>query len=115
MNRLGYTNASGEIDAGLSAELYRRGLETVNQIYAEVWPLEKSGEFQPLTSIGQEIPLSTDAVETVMPYGVAMMLAQADGDGANQQFYAALYQQKRNYVHRPAKRRGDVLPVVWED
>ena len=26
MNLLGYTNASGEIDAGLSAELYRRVL-----------------------------------------------------------------------------------------
>ena len=72
MNLLGYTNASGEIDAGLSAELYRRGLETVNQVYAEVWPLEKSEKFQPLTSIGQEIPLSTDAVETVMPKPTGM-------------------------------------------
>lgn len=115
MNLLGYTNSSGEIDAGMSAELYRRGLPVVNQIYAETWPLEKDEEFQPLSSIGQEVPLSMDAVETVMPYGVAMLFAQADGDGANQQFYATLYQQKRNYVHRPARRRRDVLPKVWED
>ena len=38
MNLLGYTNATGEIDAGLSAELNRRGLETVKQNYAQDWP-----------------------------------------------------------------------------
>ena len=40
--------------------------------------------------------------------------AQADGDGANQQFFASLYQQKRCAVRRMGYCRGDVLPRVWE-
>ena len=49
------------------------------------------------------------------PYGVAMFLAQAEGDGTNQQYYASLYQQKRNAVRRYPRRRQDVLPTVWGD
>lgn len=115
MTLLGYTDPSGNVDAGLSAELFKRGLPIVNQVLAEVWPLECREDIVPLTSMHQEIPLSVSALETVMPYGVAMFLAQADGDGANQQFYAALYQQKRNAVKRTPRGREDALPRVWED
>lgn len=115
MSLLGYTDIDGAVDGAQSAELFRRGLDIVNQVMAEVWPLERRDAYVPLASIVQEIPLSQYAVETVMPYGVAMFLAQADGDGANQQFYASLYQQKRNAAARPCSRRVDVLPDVWED
>lgn len=113
MSLLGYTNAAGEVDAGLSAELYRRGLDILNQVLADIWPLEHAGPFRPLTSIHEKIPLSSGASETTLPYGVAMFLAQSDGDGGNQQFYAALYQQKRNAVRRPPRFRDDVMPSVW--
>lgn len=115
MSLLGYTDIDGAVDGAQSAELFRRGLDMVNQVMAEVWPLERRDAYVPLSSIVQDIPLSQYAVETVMPYGVAMFLAQADGDGTNQQLYASLYQQKRNVVKRPCSRRADVLPDVWEE
>ena len=115
MSLLGYTDIDGAVDGAQSAELFRRGLDIVNQVMAEVWPLERRDAYVPLNAIVQDIPLSQYAVETVMPYGVAMFLAQADGDGTNQQLYASLYQQKRNAVKRPCSRRADVLPDVWED
>lgn len=115
---LSYTDASGNVDPALSAELYKRGLEVLNQVLAELWPLEHLPEeaenFAPLTSIQQELPLSVFAAQTAMPYGVAMFLAQADGDGSNQQFFASLYQQKRSAVTRPPRHRDDVLPRVCE-
>lgn len=111
---LGYTGIDGAVDGAQSAELIRRGLDTVNQVMADLWPLEKSIQYMPLLSIHEEVPLSAAAVENAMPYGVAMFLAQADGDGANQQFFASLYQQKRCAVRRMRQCRGDVLPRVWE-
>lgn len=111
---LGYTGVDGTVDGAQSAELFRRGLDIVNQVVADLWPLERDGAFTPLTTLTQEIPLSSSAVENILPYGVAAFLAQADGDGTNQQFYASLYQQKRNMAERPLKRRGDVLPRSWE-
>ena len=87
---LGYTGIDGAVDGAQSAELIRRGLDTVNQVMADLWPLEKSIQYMPLLSI------------------------QADGDGANQQFFASLYQQKRCAVRRMGHCRGDVLPRVWE-
>ena len=114
---LGYTGVDGTVDGAQSAELFRRGLDIVNQVAADLWPLEKEKEeaFAPLTALTQEIPLSASAVENILPYGVAAFLAQADGDGTNQQFFTSLYQQKRNMAERPLKRRGDVLPRSWEE
>lgn len=115
MSLLGYTGIDGAVDGAQSAELLRRGLDIINQVLCDLWPLEKTIQFMPMASIHEDVPLAVETVEGIMPYGVAMFLAQADGDGANQQFYAALYQQKRNAVRRYKRRRRDVLPAVWED
>lgn len=115
MSLLGYTGIDGVVDAAQSAELVRRGLNIVNQVLADLWPLEKTIQFTPMDSIHEDVPLSVEAVEGILPYGVAMFLAQAEGDGTNQQYYASLYQQKRNAVRRYPRRRQDVLPTVWGD
>lgn len=115
MSLLGYTGIDGVVDAAKSAELVRRGLNIVNQVLADLWPLEKTIQFTPMASIHEDVPLSVEAVEGILPYGVAMFLAQAEGDGTNQQYYASLYQQKRNAVRRYPRRRQDVLPTVWGD
>lgn len=116
MSLLGYTGADGAVNGAQSAELFRRGLNIVNQVMADIWPLERKelhiSRFPTSTTI---FPLSQHAVESAILYGVAMFLAQSEGDGENQQFYSSLYQQKRNAVKRPPVRRGDVLPNVWED
>lgn len=115
MSLLGYTGVYGEVDGAQSAELFRRGLDIINQVTADLWPLEQGeADFVPLVSTQEALPLSPQAVEGVAPYGVAMLLAQADGDGTNQAFYAALYQQKRNGVRRLKRERADALPRPWE-
>lgn len=112
---LGYTGADGAVNGAQSAELFRRGLNIVNQVMADIWPLERKDAYIPLSNINDDIPLSQYAVESTMLYGVAMFLAQSEEDGENQQFYSSLYQQKRNAVKRPPVRRVDTLPNVWED
>ena len=114
MSLLGYTGVDGAVDGAQAAELLRRGLDVVNQVTAEIWPLEWPDAFRPLASLQEEISLSVYAIESILPYGVAMFLAQADGDGTNQQFFAGLYQQKRNAAERAPARRMDALPRVWE-
>lgn len=110
MSLLGYTGPDGAVDGAQSAELFRRGLDIVNQVLADLWPLERRDPFQPLVSLQQEIPLSAAAATDVMPYGAALFLAQTDGDGSNQAFFANLYESKRNRVRRPSARREDRLP-----
>ena len=114
MSLLGYTGIDGAVNGALSAELFRRSLDIVNQVLADLWPLEKAEDFEPLNSLNEDIPLSVQSIENVMPYGVAAFLAQSEGDGTNQQFYSSLYQQKRNAVKKPYVRRCDVLPTPWE-
>lgn len=115
MSLLGYTGADGDVNGAQSAELFRRGLNIVNQVMADIWPLERKDAYIPLANINDAIPLSQYAVESAMLYGVAMFLAQSEGDGTNQQLYSGLYQRKRNAVKRPPVRRCDMLPNVWED
>ena len=95
---LGYTGADGAVNGAQSAELFRRGLNIVNQVMADIWPLERKDAYIPLSNINDDIPLSQYAVESTMLYGVAMFLAQSEGDGENQQFSSSLYQQQRNAV-----------------
>ena len=74
---LNYTNAYGEADGRIRAALYKRGLALVNQIYADLWNVEKGDRpFCPLSFLEEEVRLSSRLREDAMPYGVAMLLAQ---------------------------------------
>lgn len=108
---LNYTNVYGENDGRLYASVYKRGLALVNQIYADLWQVEKGGQpFCPLCFLDEELRLSSRLREDAMPYGVAMLLAQGERDSANQQVMASVYSQKRR-AHSP-DRRADALPRV---
>lgn len=107
---LGYTDTLGELDSAQNAEAYRRGLSVINQLVCDL-SLSESGKMAPpLLSLRQELPLSERTVRDVLPYGVAMLLAAAEGDGDNQQLFAALYDQKRVSVRSGYERRTDTLP-----
>lgn len=105
------------------SELLQRSLAVVNQIYSDLFYAENrdagesqglrrrnaltgeesgtagkigsGGEFVPLIDLMDEIRLSRRAASDVMPYGVAMLLAQSESDGDSQQLFAALYNRKR--------------------
>lgn len=107
---LNYTDNNGNVNAGNNANLNKRALPIVNQIYAD---LSESAEPKILTSLNEQIDLNRYALLNVMPYGVAMLLAQSDGDAENQTLYASLYNQRRASAFKNGSSRIDVLPVPY--
>ena len=108
---LGYSGVHNEI-AGKD-ELLTRGLAFINQIYSDLHYASNTTDFILLNNINDEINLPTRVLYDVMPYGVAMFLAQAEGDGDNNQIFAALYNQKRWSVKAPSKTIIDSMPKAW--
>ena len=108
---LGYTNINGNLQ--LNARINSKSLVTVNQVYSDLWRVCYDIEFVPLKSIHEEIKLPERALNDVMPYGVAMFLAQSESDGDQQQLYSALYNRKRTGLSRKDSI-VDVLPVGEE-
>ena len=107
---LGYTDTLGEPNSAQYTEVYKRGLAVLNQLLCDLSRLENGTLAAPLTSLREPLPLSEHVARDVLPYGVAMLLAAAAGDGDNQRLYAALYDQKRVAVQRGYERRVDTLP-----
>jgi hypothetical protein len=105
---LNYTDVYGQIDTQQNVEFYKRGLAAVNQIYSDLWFSSQTDPFFPLISLKESILLPARQVVDVMPFGVAMLLALSEGDGDNQQLYAALYNRKRT-VSLGSRWRKNVL------
>ena len=95
---LGYSNANGNLQ--LSARITGKALVNLNLIYSDLWRICKDEEFIPLSNIHGEINLPERVLNDVMPYGVAMMIAQNESDGDQQQLYSVLYNQKRAALSR---------------
>ena len=110
------------------SELLQRSLMIVNQIYSDLYYAENrsAGDgqglrakkeredadgqaFAPLIDLLDELRLSDRAANDVMPYGVAMLMAQSESDGDSQQLYASLYNRKRLSLSY-ADRRQDRVP-----
>lgn len=110
---LNYTNSHGSVEALNNSELYRRKLPLINQIYADLWSIYSEEEFLPLSSPAEEIPLSAYILNNIMPYGVAMLIAQTDGDLDNQSLYATLYNQRRPAARTTGGRIEDRMPRTY--
>ena len=111
MQLCGYVNGEGAPDRLRDADIYKRGLALVNQIYTDMFFAETpEGGFSPLTSMEQEIPLSARCVNDILPYGVAMLLAQAEGDATTQSIFSYAYNQKRAGGVKTMRRIADALP-----
>ena len=109
MQLINYTDPRGHIDRSQTAELFQRGLTMVNTLLADVMPIEGK-KIQQIQRLEDELPVCEDTAIAVMPYGLAMLLAQSEGDGDNQQLMAMTYNQKRCGIHRPGNRMVDGLP-----
>ncbi len=107
---LGYTNHTGDIDAVRDAELFKSGSAKVRQIYYELQRIEHPDDIDTDFNMTKELKLSPIAIEDVMPYGVAMLIAQSDGNYNSQTLFAQLYNQKRSSVPKPVARVKDVIP-----
>lgn len=108
---LGYTNANGNLQ--LSARIMSKALVNVNLIYSDLWRVCKDGEFTPLSNIHGKIELPERALNDVMPYGVAMMIAQNESDGDQQQLYSVLYNRKRAALSRKDNIE-DAMPRCYD-
>ena len=111
LSLLNYTDTHGDGGVPGGAALYKRALPVLNQIVADLWYIGSDEPFVPLTAPSDEIPLPLPVVLGVLPYGVAMLLAQIEGDADNQTLFAAQYDQRRSSAARTGGRICDRLPV----
>lgn len=111
---LNYTDANGNVNAANNANLSKRALPIINQIYADLWQPRMAGaKFEVLSTMNQPLDLDDYTAINIMPYGVAMMLAQSDGDVDNQSVYASLYNQRRAGAVTTTDRIIDKLPRTY--
>lgn len=112
---LNYTDIYGQLDGQQHAELYKRGLAAVNQIYSDLWFTGRREPFLPLVTLQEPLSLSVRQLHDVMPYGVAMLLALSEGDGDNQLLYTQLYNRKRHACGAATRRRNVLFRHMEED
>lgn len=98
LTMLGYLDHLGNL-AG-EAERLERGKLAVNQIHADLCYRTQgiaSGQpaAAPALELGDAIPLPARLLQDVMPWGVAMLLAEGECDADNHARFAAIYNQKR--------------------
>lgn len=110
MHLLNYTGSNGGTTSQISGELNKVALTAVNQILADV--LHASGrEWNEIGNLNDNMwMVSDETAARVMPWGVAMLLAQAVGDAENQQLMAAYYNRERGSLPKVNGRRVDTLP-----
>lgn len=118
-NLLGYNDINGEISG--EDEIKKNALPKIQTIYEELYRCEghkdENGENMPLKILGSmndDIDLSDDTVHMIMPYGVAMLLAQSEGDADNQSIMAALYTRAMaRLTHIERNGRQNIFGGGW--
>ena len=106
---LNYTDRNGRLDSQMYADVTARMLSLVNQIYSDVWYGLYDDGFEELGALTDTLHLPERVMNEVMPYGVAMLIAQTIGDADNQSLMAAYYNRKRaSLTHM--RGRKDVMP-----
>lgn len=114
MEMLGYASAEGISGRD---DILRKALTLINNVYAELYYafVQRQGDedsFVPLVNINDTLNLPTVVLNDIAPYGVAMYLAQSEGDADNQALYASIYNQKKVRGKR-VKKIKDRMPHVW--
>ena len=106
---LGYSENNG--NAHLTQTVRNRALSILNLVYAE---LARTCEvkFTALTSLSDDVNLPGRALNEIMPCGVAMYIANAEGDSSAQAFWGAEYNAKRTTLSKITQYK-DTLPKVW--
>lgn len=91
MIMLGYLGSEG---ISGETEMSRKGITAINLVISDIGKYFKESPKQ-ISSLSDDVNLPEQILVDVMPYGVAMFLAQSEGDGDNQQLFAVLYNRKR--------------------
>lgn len=116
---IGVTNTDGAVDRNRDGDLFKGALETVNQIYSDLFFIENpNGYFEPISSLEEDLltyengeqKLSRRCVNDVMPYGVAMLIAQNTGDNTMQAIMSITYTEKRASCVKRTRTITDTMP-----
>lgn len=114
LSLLNYTDTNGNLNAANNANLNKRSLPLINQIYADLWDkTDDFSSFSALKSLNESLELNDYVCYNILPYGVAMLLAQSDGDADNQALYSSIYNQRRPAAFSRAGHIQDVLPRTY--
>lgn len=105
---LGYNDMNGNTS---DARFQPAAKNALHFIYSDLFYVNQREGFKELGGLNEEIALPERALVEVMPYGVAAFIAQAMGDGENQQYFSNLYNLKRKTLAE-SKHIEDVLPSV---
>lgn len=90
LDSLGYTDDSA---------IQRKALTVLTQIYDELFVASGEMEYNPPSSLGAEIKAGPKLANAYI-YGVASRLALGEGDGEQQQYFAAMYEKAKARLTR---------------
>ena len=93
LKMLGYTDSDGNVE--LTGRIRNRAVVTVNLVYSDLWRICNDGEFEPISSLSDEINLPEKATGDIFIYGLAMHIARSENDGDQQQLFTMLYNSRR--------------------
>lgn len=105
---LGYNDMFGNTN---DARFQVTAKNALNFIYSDLFYINQTKGFKEIEGFSDEIELPERALFDVMPYGVAAFIAQAMGDGENQQYFSQLYNLKRKALADPGTI-ADAIPSV---
>lgn len=106
---LNYTTPRGDTDNGLNAEQMRRSLPILNTVVADL--LTVAGKpMQMLDDLQCDLPLEEHVALLAAVPGVAMYLAQEEGDGDSYNRWQLEYSQRRRMMARPHGIVKDTVP-----
>ena len=74
--------------------LKSRAIAAINAAYVDVCRAQMC-EFEPIKTLADELLVDQKIAADVLVYGVAMFIAQSEGDAENQAVFCDLYNRKR--------------------
>jgi hypothetical protein len=92
---LGYTD---------NPEFQRRAVPIFNKVYFDLYRIcNGTKDFAAIRSLNEKLSLPDNVLLTVMPSGIAEMIALGEGDGELQQYFAADYDRLRARLSKTDK------------
>jgi hypothetical protein len=92
---LGYNDGLGNIDSSRFQVVSKNSL---NLVFADLLGCLGRDDYGDIQDLSKEIDMPKKVLFDVMPYGVAAFIAESIGDGDKQQYFAAMYNQKRKRI-----------------
>lgn len=92
---LGHVNEQGSIDENRETKYYGAAAAYANLLQGDLLRREGADAAAPLSGLDDALSVSDPTAQDVLPYGLAMMFAQLDGDADNYNALAAEYYGNR--------------------